>query len=648
MAGIFSDDFKELVRSRTDIVSLIGESVGLQARGREFVGLCPFHDDHHPSMRVYPERQSYRCWSCNEGGDCFSFVMKHERVEFREALEMLAARANLEMPKKFRAEAGYDPQSKSRLYEVLAWAENEFHECLLKAPFAERARKYLADRRMTAETIAKFRLGYHPANSQWIQGRAGKRFTPEQLHAVRLVGQRDGGGGYYDYFMDRVMFPIHDSRARPVAFGGRILPDSPDQSKGKYFNSPESPVFVKSRILYGLDAAREAITKAQEAVLMEGYVDCIMSHQFGLTNVVCALGTALNETHVTNVKRFARRVVLVFDGDGPGRTAAEKSLPKFLAQEVDLRILTLPNDLDPADFLLERGADAFRTLLSGAVEAWEHKFRAVTERFGLESIDARHRVLQEMLEVLSQVPLQAGVGLAGTWQERENIILGKLAQRLSISEQIVRQRLHEVRSQKTSRSAEQRPVRVDGSAAAAQNNQSEAISQSGGPGRRDPAPGEALGELFPKNPSRDDLAERELLEIVFTSPETVAAIAQEIPPAELANVRLRELLELAFRLAAAGIAPSYERITASLEDAQLKRLAGQIEEHARQRNVHGGLLSETLAFFRERREMKLLVAAKHAASAPHEPHAGLSDDVKERLRLSKEMHQKRITKKTLT
>lgn len=626
---IFSDDFKELVRSRTDIVSLIGESVALQSRGREFVGLCPFHDDHNPSMRVYPDRQSYRCWSCNEGGDCFSFVMKHDRVEFREALEMLAARANVPLPKAFRMQPEGTPDNKNRLYEVLAWAEKEFHECLLKAPFAASARNYLAERKFTAETIARFRLGYHPTNWQWLLDKGGARFSPELLIAAGLVKQADEKAGNRDYFVDRVMFPIRDNRGRPVAFGGRILPGNDNPNAPKYWNGPETNVFSKSRVLYGLDAAREAITKVDTAVLMEGYVDCIMSHQFGVTNVVCTLGTALNELHVSNVKRFARKVVLVFDGDGPGRKAAEKSLPKFLAQEVDLRILTLPGELDPADFLIERGGDAFRALLNQSVEAWEHKFRTVTDRFGLESIDARHRVLEEMLEVVAQVPEQPRGGLSGSWQERQNIILGKLAQRLSIPEQSVRQRLHDVRSKKSQpphQTIEARPIRVDG-----------------------PAPATPVPvELFPQSPTRDDLAERELLEIVLTSPESIDAIRNELRLGEIKNAFLRELLDFCCQLADRGIAPSYERVTGALEDQNLKRLAALIADHGRDRGVHGALLAETLAYFRERREMAALTSAQRAVVPSGETPAGFGEDVKERLRLSKELHQRRITKKTLT
>jgi len=353
-----SDDFKERVRSQTDLVGLIGESVALQAvrGGRDFIGLCPFHDDHTPSFHVYPDRQYYRCWACNEGGDCYSFVMKRERLEFREALEMLARRANLEMPKSFR-QSSVEPSEKATSNDALAWAEREFHECLLTAPFAAKARDYLASRGFTAETIKRFRLGYHPDNWEWLLGRAGrgvsgKRFTPEQLLAAGLAMKRKDGVSYFDCFEDRVMFPIHDNKGAPVGFGGRVLPGASDAAGGKYINSNESPVFAKSRMLFAFHHAREAIVKAETAVVMEGYTDCIMAHQCGLPNAVASLGTALTEQQVALLKRFARKVVLVFDSDEAGQKATERALTKFLAQEVDLRILTLDGSgakTDPAD-----------------------------------------------------------------------------------------------------------------------------------------------------------------------------------------------------------------------------------------------------------------------------------------------------------
>lgn len=626
MSPFAADEFKELVRSRTDIVSLIGESVTLlsQRGGREFVCLCPFHDDHNPSMRVYPDRQSYRCWVCNEGGDCFSFVMKRERVGFREALEMLAQRVNLELPKQYRAAGEMTHDNKARLYEVVAWAEQQFHECLLRGDEGEPARKYLRDRGISGQSITKFRLGYHPNHWEWLLERARNRYSPELLATVKLIAQRDNGRGYFDYFVDRVLFPIRDSQGRPVSFGGRVLPGAPSD-QAKYWNGFESILFNKSRLLYGLDQARDTISKSDEVVVVEGYTDCIMAHQHGLTNFVATLGTALNENHVTNLKRFARRVVLVYDGDKAGQDATDKALPRLLAQEVDLRILTLPGGLDPAEYLEEQGGDSLRGLLAQAVEAWDHKFRTTITRHGLESIDSRHRVLEEMLEVLAMVPVTSAAGLAGKWQERESVILGRLAQRLKVTESFARQRLHDLRS-----TGEQRGISRPRPAADDADSQRAAIP------------------LFPAAPTRDELAERELLEIIFTFPERVAEIQREIAMEDLANPHLRRLLGLCFEISSHGGLPSYEKVTSQLEDAGLKALAAQIDEHAQHVRITPELIAHTLDYFVRRHDARL--AANLSLGGPHgpDPPTDVADpSAKDRLRAAMELHRKRVSRTSL-
>lgn len=617
MSSGFSDDFKELVRSRTDIVRLIGESLSLQPKGREFVGLCPFHEDHNPSLRVNPERQSYKCWSCGAGGDCFKFVMEKDRLGFRETLEMLAERANLEIPKSLRKSNTIDRDSKTRMYEALAWAENEFHQCLLTAPFADRARKYLADRKFTAETIRQFKLGYHPDNNEWLISRAGKKFSLELLEAVKLVGRNDFGK-YYDHFEDRVMFPICDERNRPVAFGGRILPDSRRNDPRKYWNSPESPVFYKSKLVYALSEAREAIKKTNTVVVMEGYTDCIMAHQCGVTNVVGTLGTALTETHVTALKRFAQKVVLVYDGDTPGQAASERALPKFLAQEVDLRILTLPEQFDPDEFLLERGAEPFKALLETAEEAWQKKLRLTIARHGLDSIDARHRVLQDMLQILAEVPV-GELGLSGSWQLRENVILGGLSQRLGLSEEKIRELLAEVRSKKPLSAP--KPAAVNSA---------------------------TTGEAFPSNPSVELQIERELIGHIFTSPESFPTIQQEVSVESLTHAGLRDLFGVCCQLALRGVAPSYERVTSAVENPDLKSLAALVIEHAEQIGLVASNVPVTLKAYErilESRQSSLgggphLISSSSASGGA----AGSADDIKARLRLATERHQKRISK----
>lgn len=567
-SGALSDDFKELVRSRTDIVQLVGERVALQSRhgGRELVGLCPFHDDHDPSLRVNPERQSYKCWACGEGGDCFAFVQKIENVEFREALELLATRAGLEMPRYGRGGDGRNPEgvnaggkpTRKELFDALAWAEGEFHSCLRTAEEGAAARAYLESRGFTRESIERFRLGFAPADGQFLQRRATQRFkTPKAattlLSTVRLIAARAEGNGYYDYFRGRVMFPIRDPAGRTVAFGGRVLPGAATNA-GKYVNSAESGLFAKNRVVFALDVARDAIVKRDAAVVMEGYADCIMAHQFGITNAVATLGTALTDNHVAALRRFTRKVILVFDGDKAGKEAAEKSLPRFLSQDVDLRILTLTSEKDPADFLVSQGAAAFEKLLETAAEAWEYKLRLCIERIGVDSVDGREQIVAEMLELFRQAP---GFGESA----RENIVLNRLAFRVGLSETRIREMLVESRRKavRAAAGAKKSPTTIHGPHAT----------------------GDAKTEAAPAATTRAAPLERELLEIALSDPTAVDVLRSQVNVDEFQQVTFRRLLGICYRLVEEGQRPSYDKVMSAVEDPALKQLVVTLESAAR-------------------------------------------------------------------
>ena len=569
--GFPDDSFKEQVRSATDLVQLIGESVSLQPRrgGSEYAGLCPLHDDHNPSMVVYPDRQTFRCWVCDEGGDCFSWLQKTESVGFREALESLARRANLEMPRQYSRGDKPPAQDKAKLFDVLKWAEEQFHRFLLNAPEAEHARDYLYDRGFTDETIVDFRLGFHPDDWEWLLGRARDRFPIRQLLAARLVKERAEGNGCFDYFVNRVMFTIGDDQGRTVAFGGRVLPGSDDASK--YFNSVESEVFAKNRLLYALDRSRQAIRDSNRAIVVEGYTDCIMCHQFGINNVVATLGTALTENHVIALKRRLRpdgtgRIVLVYDGDTAGQNAAERSLARLLPHEVDLRILTLPDELDPADFLEKRGTDEFTTLVEDATEAWEFKLQRLQDRYDGNLVNGRQRVLDEILELLASAP-----GFAGTL--RQDVLLGRLSERLQTDERAVRRRLSELRRRNANRRPATRPAPE--AAPADDTANAEQIAETVSDGTR--------------------VAEEDVLGGVFDDPERISWIQSQIGSDDFARGPRRELLELCFDLAEQGVLPSFRDVTAALEDTERKRLATLLHDQLQEKKRHEHVLDGSTA-----------------------------------------------------
>ncbi|MEX0727718.1 MAG: toprim domain-containing protein, partial [Planctomycetaceae bacterium] len=400
----------------------------------------------------------------------------------------------------------------------------------------------------------------------WIMRKAQGKFSLDQLQAVHLIKPRFDGNGFQSVFYDRVMFPIYDERSRVVAFGGRILPGHPNPEAPKYLNSQESPVFFKSRTLYGLNVARHSISQAHVAAVMEGYTDCITTHQFGIPVAVATLGTALTETHVTLLKRFSRKVVLIYDGDEPGLKAAERSVGRFLNQDIDLRILTLPDQLDPADYLSQHGTDALNALIETAPEAWEFKLRRLLAQYGSENVDARQRAAQEMVALLASVPSMAN-------EIREDLILSRVADRLRIPEARLRIQLDTLRQK--SPGARNQPVRVDKPLAAAGKN-----GNPDGPHYR---------------------LECDLLEMVFATdrPSSLLGHMHTIEARDFHHAALGQLFQICRDCAHEGIEPTYDRITTIVEDPELKRWAAFLDETAQQKGIAQRLTATSDASARE-------------------------------------------------
>lgn len=560
MASGFPTDFKEVVRSRTNLVELIGESVRLSpARGgADFVGLCPFHQDHNPSFHVYPDRQSWRCWVCNEGGDCFSYVEKIEGISFFEALKALAERANLELPNTGRSPEQFQQRKSERdqMYAALKWAEDKMHDCLLHSKDAAPARSYLSERGYSNDAITRFRLGYHPDIWDWLLKQSTGRFELPVLLSAKLAAEKKSGFGHNDshIFIDRVIFPIHDSRGRTISFGGRVLPggDGP-----KYYNGNDSDLFHKSDVLYGFHHARESIRRSRTAFVVEGYTDCIAAQLAGIENIVGVLGTALTEQHVSNLKLIADQVILIYDGDTAGQLNADRVVGKFLSQDVDLKILTLPDGLDPEEYLATHGVESFQTLVRSALEAWEFKYQKLLEKHGTHTEGSRQSVLSEMLELMGQAPK-----LAGTL--REDSLLGRLSQRLLIPEKKIREQLRNVRSKQT------------GSSFA--NNFGKTPESSGSNSEFERL---VAGHLENKH----EKAEAELLEIILSAPEWIGLIANRVSPEELQNPYFREFYQNCCDLHESGRVPSREGILAHTEDADLKRLAVVLEDWCQHKGI---------------------------------------------------------------
>lgn len=569
-------DAKELVRQATDIVDLVGKYVQLRRQGRNYVGICPWHDDSRPSLQVNPERQSFKCWVCDIGGDVFSFVMKMDGVSFPEALALLADRAGipLQQHKQGGGNVPGGPSDKRHLYQAMAWAEEEFHKCLLREPEAEVGRRYFQQRGITAESIRKFHLGFAPNRWDWIQGRAAAAgVKSKSLEAVGLIIPSESGRPY-DRFRGRVLFSIRDLQDRPVGLGGRVLPESGSTSPAKYINSPETPLFSKSSLLYGLDVARDPIRKSRTALVMEGYTDCIVAHQYGFDSAVAVLGTALGSKHIQILKRFAEQIVLILDGDEAGQKRTNEVLELFVAENVDLRIVTLPDDLDPCDFLQARGADAFREVLAtGAVDALEHAFRIATRGVDLRrDVHAASNALERLLGIVAKAP-RLGADTTRDDRFREEKILQRLAASFEVPEQTVRERLTVMRRQGERHGPSPRP-------------------------RKPAAAPATIGKVDP--------CERELLELLLRFPECAAEARAAIDARQIGSPACRYVYAECCRMAEAGETPTFERLMLEFDDPALKSLLVELDESGAAKNIAdpAALLAELAGSFRRREASK--------------------------------------------
>jgi DNA primase len=355
-------DFVEQVRSSLNIVDIVGEHVRLRRSGiNRYTGLCPFNSEKNPSFSVHAVLQIYKCFSCGAGGDAFKFVMETQGLSFYEALKYLAERNGIPMPKRSQY-SDEDSRQRATLFQLHEIAQEAFRANLASAA-GETARAYLAKRGVAPETGEQFGLGYSaPGGRSLLRLGEQKTFTADQMEQSGLAGKRQDGT-LYDRFRNRLMFPIHNENGKIIGFGGRALAAGDEP---KYLNSPETPIYKKSRVLYNLHRAKEAIRKEDRVILVEGYMDAIGVTAAGFRAVVASCGTALTAQHVQALKRHSQKIVVNFDPDAPGANAAERSINMLLEENMHVRIMELDGGLDPDEYCKQRGAEAYQERLTGA------------------------------------------------------------------------------------------------------------------------------------------------------------------------------------------------------------------------------------------------------------------------------------------
>lgn len=704
MAKSFDNSFdqREQIRDAIDIVDLVERYVPLRRQGANFVGRCPWHDDTRPSLQVNAQRQTFKCWVCDIGGDVFSFVMKMENVDFKESMQILADMAGIELIKRRRrtprqespqfagdpaaepyvdpndllSEAAYDdvgdersrtlfdapdappsrvssapdaPQyqpieiDKPALYRAMEWLAGKYRDVFLHDPEAEEARAYVRDRGISDIASENYMIGYAPldydATLRWI------RFDRNRVRALETAGvlafrdEYDDRGiplprpvfaptpqlcdaerrRYYDRFRGRLIFPIRDVQDRVVAFGGRLLPNTTVKSSAKYVNSPETPIFTKSKMVYGLDRARNAIRKSNVVLITEGYTDCIVTAQFGFENVVAVLGTALGPEHVRILKRFADKMILILDGDEAGQKRAREVLQFFVEQGVDMSVLTLPDNNDPCDFLQEKGPEEFERLVArGAVDALDFAFQTATAGIDLDNdLVESTKAFDALLDVIALFPEEQRA-INDPVRLRVIKTIQRLALRFRMSQKEVMRQLTEkrARARRYAYRAELREERYEQRAAERdfdelENDEvdpNEAQERRVQEFRRNwvyPAPNspeetdEELRErfepferfVFDDPRLAPSILEREYLEIIVAGPQFFPRLVAKIANEELRSPITRQLDLVARDYFEEGLEPTFDRLVLRYEDEAMKSFLIELDEGAQNKGLASTLAS---------------------------------------------------------
>ena len=498
------DDQVEEVRARADIVEVVGEFVDLKKSGKEYKALCPFHDERTPSFYVVPGKGFYKCFGCGESGDVFGFVMKRTGLDFPEAVKHVAARSGVEIREVTRGGGDREDDPHRPLYELNAWARDFFASRLHDPDAGRVARDYLASRGVDMETVERFGLGYAPDDWRALREAAGTHgFDDDLLLEAGLLSTSEKSPEPYDRFRNRIIFPIEGLSGRVVAFGGRVL--GRGESGPKYLNSPETPVYQKGEVLYGLSWARHPIRRESAALVVEGYMDLVALAAGGFDNVVATLGTAMTEEHARLVARYTRRGYLLFDSDAAGLRATFKAGDVMLAAGIHPAVVTLPPGEDPDTLVLKEGAEGLRQYLEQAVDVVDRKLQILEEHDYFRDIERTRQAVDRLLPTIRATADPA----------LRDIYVSKVAERTGVRRETLEEEL--ARRPAHGRGGRRSP----GSSSRSQR----------GPSRRS----------VPRVPRMG--AERTLLLLLLNDPRWVERAGERLGPDDFADAAYRSIFE---------------------------------------------------------------------------------------------------------
>jgi len=513
------EELIDRIKDSTDIVEIVSQYVQLKQNGRNYVGLCPFHNEKTPSFSVNPELQIYKCFGCGAGGPVFKFIQEIDRVSFIEAVSFLAQRCGITLPER-QGDQGQSP-ALDPLYRANDLAQKYFHHLLLHDAQGRKALDYIRSRHLADETVERFGLGYAPPGwDAFIKLAANRQLQADILEKAGLASS--GQRGPYDRFRDRLAFPIANLSGRTIAFGARAL--KPDQEP-KYLNSPETPIYHKSAVLYGLHQTRDAIRKQGIALIVEGYMDLLSLVQQGIPHVVASAGTALTTEQCRTLARYAPQVVLIFDGDAAGSNAALRGIEVLLSSGLDTRAVSLPEGHDPDTFVQEEGADALLSAIERASSALDFYLEQLARQWDLDTVGGKTRAAEAIRPLLANCRDAV----------QRDLMLREMAQRLGIDEQAIRQELQQALRRQGARA---RPT-----------------ATAAPPAQEDP-------------PRR----EKQFLGLLLNFPRFIASTAQKLPANAFSDPRAQAIARILFDQCDAGDTLDLSLLMTDIEDDALVQL----------------------------------------------------------------------------
>ncbi|MGA2171697.1 MAG: DNA primase [Sedimentisphaerales bacterium] len=556
------------IQQANDIVDVISEHLALKRKGREMVGLCPFHDDHKPSFNVNPAKQIFKCFACGAGGDVVKFVQMREGLSFPQALQRLADRAGIKIETRRTHNAQRTTQDETdpnELARVNAWAAKYFAANLANPEKGKEARKYVKERQISDESVKEWQIGLATGTDNDLLAAARRAKVPDKL--LLAAGLVVGAGSLLtDKFVNRLMFTISDMTGRVIAFGGRTLTGE----GAKYINSPTTVLFDKSNSLFGLNHAHHKMVSSDTAVLVEGYTDCIMAHQFGVSNVVATLGTSFTSGHAKILRRYAKKIVLLFDSDTAGLEAANRALGVALGSRVDIAIASVPEGKDPCDFLLARGKEPFEQLIESATDVFEFKWARLVSNLGSQpTLAGQKQAVDEYMDAV------ATAVVAGNLQSIERgLLLNRLSSIMKLDAKEINAELNRrIGRAKTSSQAELRRPSID------------------------------LGEGLSAN------TQREILEVLLAEPSLFAEAKERISPQSFDVPALKQIAESVFQTLAACPEAKVSDICGCIEDPRLAGVVLDLEQTGVQKSNFRARLTDALAVMKQLERGKGVVDA---------------------------------------